>query len=77
VAATPAKRACSVCGTLLADDSAYCSVCALRKAIAPATESPSAVSSDLCFEHNQVLKSEDGTPIELGHGGMGGNLQSH
>jgi serine/threonine protein kinase len=33
VATTLAKRACSVCGTLLADDSPYCPVCALRMAV--------------------------------------------
>ena len=30
MATTPAKRACSVCGRLLAVDSPYCPVCALR-----------------------------------------------
>src|SRR5258708_19715825 len=43
----------------------------LRGAISPATESLSENSSELCFEHYQVLKNEDGTPIELGRGGMG------
>jgi serine/threonine protein kinase/Tfp pilus assembly protein PilF len=71
VATTPAKRACSVCGTLLADDSSYCPVCALRGAVETQSNSVSDTSSELCFEHYQVLKNEDGTPMELGRGGMG------
>jgi serine/threonine protein kinase len=35
------------------------------------TELPSDVSSELRFDQYRVLKSEDGTPIELGHGSMG------
>jgi serine/threonine protein kinase/tetratricopeptide (TPR) repeat protein len=77
VATTPAKRACSVCGTLLADDSPYCPVCALRGALDAGRETlesdiestPS--SPALRFEHYQVLAREDGTPLELGHGAMG------
>jgi serine/threonine protein kinase len=47
-------------------------VCALRAALnCKQTESFSGVTSDLRFEHYQVLKNEDGTPMELGHGGMG------
>ena len=71
MATTPAKRACSVCGTLLAGDSAYCPVCALRGAVETQSDSISATSSELCFEHYTVLKNEDGTPMELGRGGMG------
>jgi hypothetical protein len=32
---------------------------------------PSASQSELRFEHYQVLRNEDGTPMELGHGAMG------
>ena len=71
MATTPAKRACSVCGTLLADDSPYCPVCALRGAAETQSDSVSDTSSELRFEHYQVLKSKDGTPMELGRGGMG------
>jgi TolB-like protein len=60
-----------VCGTLLADDSDFCPVCALQHAIGTQTYSDSSSSSELCFEHYQVLKSKDGTPMELGRGGMG------
>jgi serine/threonine protein kinase len=68
---TESKRACEVCGTALSQNNDFCPVCALRGAISPETESLSEISSELHFEHYQVLKKEDGTPIELGHGGMG------
>jgi Protein kinase domain len=71
VATTPAKRACSVCGTLLTDDSSYCPVCALRGAVETQSDSVSDTSSELRFEHYQVLRNQDGKPFELGHGGMG------
>jgi serine/threonine protein kinase len=68
---TESKRACEVCGTALTQNSESCPVCALRGAVSPETESLSEISSELCFEHYQVLKNEDGTPMELGRGGMG------
>jgi TolB-like protein/Flp pilus assembly protein TadD len=71
VATTPAKRACSVCGTLLADDSESCPVCALRGVLETQSDSVLATSSELRFEHYQVLRNQDGKPLELGHGGMG------
>jgi eukaryotic-like serine/threonine-protein kinase len=71
VATTPAKRACSVCGTLLAEDSPYCPVCALRGAAETQSDSISDASSELHFEHYQVLRKQDGKPLELGHGAMG------
>jgi len=82
VATTPAKRACSVCGTLLADDSAYCPVCALRGVVDAGRETlkldiewtPS--SSAFQFEHYQVVTREDGTPLELGHGAMGATYKA-
>jgi hypothetical protein len=68
---TESKRACEVCGTALSQNSDFCPVCALQGAISPATESLSAISSELRFEHYQVLRNEAGKPLELGHGGMG------
>jgi serine/threonine protein kinase len=70
--ATPQdKRACSVCGTLLADDSEYCAVCAFHAALETQSNPVSDASSELRFEHYEVLRSEDGRRFELGHGGMG------
>jgi serine/threonine protein kinase/Tfp pilus assembly protein PilF len=71
VATTQGKQACSVCGTLLANDSVHCPVCALRGAIETQSEPATDASSELRFEHYTVLRDEDGKPFELGHGGMG------
>jgi serine/threonine protein kinase len=68
---TQGKRACQVCGTALSEDSDLCPVCALRGALEPEGDSRSDISSELRLEHYQVLKNEDGTPVELGHGAMG------
>jgi hypothetical protein len=71
VAKVEGKRACSVCGTLLADDSEYCPVCALRGVLATRSDSGSDISSELRFEHYRVLQNEEGKPLELGRGAMG------
>jgi serine/threonine protein kinase/Tfp pilus assembly protein PilF len=71
VATTPAKRACSVCGTLLADDSPFCPVCAFQQALGTQTYSVSNSSSELRFEHYTVLQNAGGKPFELGRGAMG------
>ena len=68
---TEGKRACEVCGTTLSENSEFCPVCALRGVNRDETESLSEIPSELRFEHYQVLRNEDGTPMELGHGGMG------
>jgi serine/threonine protein kinase/Tfp pilus assembly protein PilF len=68
---TEGKRICKVCGTTLNENSDFCPVCILRGVVSPETESLSAISSELRFEHYTVLKNEDGTPIELGRGAMG------
>ena len=72
MAATPAKRACPACGTLLPEDGEFCPVCALREAIQTQTESLSDSSgSELRFEHYTVLHNAEGRPFELGRGAMG------
>jgi serine/threonine protein kinase/tetratricopeptide (TPR) repeat protein len=68
---TNGKRACEVCGTALNENSEFCPVCALRDAVSPETESLSDITSELRFDHYRVLKNEDGTSMELGHGAMG------
>jgi hypothetical protein len=42
-----------VCGTLLADDSESCPVCALRGVVETQSDSVLATSSELRFEHYQ------------------------
>ena len=65
---TTDRRTCPVCNTLLDSNSEFCPVCALNIAL----ESEShATGSELRFEHYQILKNADGTPIELGRGAMG------
>jgi serine/threonine protein kinase len=68
---TENKRICQVCGNVLIGDGENCPVCLLRGAVIPNGDPFSDITSDLHFEHYQVLKNEDGTPIELGHGAMG------
>jgi WD40 repeat protein/serine/threonine protein kinase len=60
---------------------AFCSVCMLRAAAAPDSESgasfleetvePSLEPEAHRFEHYELLKREDGSPVELGRGAMG------
>jgi hypothetical protein len=70
---TKGKRVCEVCGTALADSSAFCPVCALQGALKPESGGSTIDdgTSELRFEHYRVLQNEDGTPVELGHGAMG------
>ena len=74
---TEGKRVCEVCGSLVPETSDACPVCVLRGALNPedtktgSSLGPSATQSELRFEHYQVLKNEDGTPVELGRGAMG------
>jgi TolB-like protein len=70
VATTPAKRACPACGAPLPEGSGFCPVCALQQALGTQTYSVPD-SSELRFEHYEVLRDQDGKPLELGHGGMG------
>jgi hypothetical protein len=65
------KRVCQVCGAALRDDSDSCPVCALRGVLGPETASLLDTSSELHFEHYEVLKNKYGKPFELGRGAMG------
>src|SRR6266550_2582112 len=70
------RRTCPVCNTLFSDSSESCPVCALRRALG--NEQPTNESSiepaplpPFQFEHYEILKRQDGTPVELGRGAMG------
>jgi tetratricopeptide (TPR) repeat protein len=71
------KRACPVCGTLFADNSDLCPVCALRGAVdyrqsTSASPNEQALSpSQSKLGHYEILTRKDGTPFELGRGAMG------
>jgi hypothetical protein len=74
-------KACSVCGTALSGVDESCPVCMLRKALADGVESvessfgeavkPTPELSAQRFEHYELVKGEDGKPVELGRGAMG------
>jgi hypothetical protein len=68
---TKDKWICQVCGNVLSFEFENCPVCTLRTALTPEDGSFSEIVSDLHFGHYQVLKHEDGTPIELVHRAMG------
>src|ERR1700674_2176238 len=72
----------SVCGTPLSGVDESCPVCMLRKGLAGGVESGgSSASEDIVgptpepasrrFENYEIVKGEDGTPVELGRGAMG------
>src|SRR6202035_123206 len=70
-------KACSVCGTALSAVDESCPVCMLRKGLAGG----SSASEDIVertseqaghrFENYEIVKGEDGIPVELGRGAMG------
>src|SRR5580704_417738 len=75
-------KTCSVCGTALSGVDESCPVCMLRKGLAGGVESGgSSASEDIVgrtpgpavqrFEHYELVKGEDGKPVELGRGAMG------
>src|ERR1700756_238408 len=76
------RRSCSVCGTECSANMEFCPVCVLRRGLDEPLESDqsslekaSVESSPALlehrFEHYELVKGEDGKPIELGRGAMG------
>ena len=78
---TEPKRTCPSCGNEFSGAMEFCPVCMLRKALAGAVESRESSSEDTLkptsqdlaqrFEHYELVKGEDGKPVELGRGAMG------
>jgi serine/threonine protein kinase len=79
---TEPQRTCSICGNEISGTMEFCPVCMLRKALAGGVESgASSASEDTVkptpeqavqrFEHYELVKGEDGKPVELGRGAMG------
>src|SRR6202022_2126318 len=77
----PKIRTCSTCKTPLSVDifGEFCLVCMLRCALDDTVEcadeglavsTPEHVSSEYGFEHYELVKGEDGRPVELGRGAM-------
>src|ERR1700736_7030064 len=75
------QRTCSICGNELSGAMEFCPVCMLRKALAGDVESGESSSDDTVkptpeqaaqrFEHYELVRGEDGKPLELGRGAMG------
>ncbi|HEY6770318.1 MAG TPA: hypothetical protein VI386_36710, partial [Candidatus Sulfotelmatobacter sp.] len=76
------RRTCPVCGTAFSPNTELCPVCLLRRVLGEAPESDGSslekASVDSSpglpehrFEHYELVKGEDGKPIELGRGAMG------
>ena len=80
---TEPQRTCPSCGNEFSGAMEFCPVCALRSALADGVESgESSASADTAkpttpqqavqrFEHYELVKGEDGKPLELGRGAMG------
>jgi serine/threonine protein kinase/tetratricopeptide (TPR) repeat protein len=79
---TEPHRTCPSCGNEFSGAMEFCPVCVLRKALAGGVESgASSASEDTVkptpdqptqrFEHYELVKGEDGKPVELGRGAMG------
>jgi hypothetical protein len=76
------QRTCPSCGNELSGAMEFCPVCMLRKGLTGEVESgESSASEDIIkptaeqaaqrFEHYELVKGEDGKPVELGRGAMG------
>jgi len=75
------QRTCSICGNEFSGAMEFCPVCLLRKSLASGVESGATSSGDRRtptsqdavhrFEHYELVRGEDGKPVELGRGAMG------
>ena len=77
------QRTCPSCGNEFSGAMEFCPVCLLRKGLAGGSGSgESSVSGETIepatlkepaqrFEHYEVVRGEDGKPVELGRGAMG------
>jgi Protein kinase domain len=78
---TEPQRTCPSCGNEFSGAMEFCPVCMLRKALAGGVESGESSSEDTLkpateqaterFENYELVKGEDGKPVELGRGAMG------
>src|SRR5271169_4207287 len=75
------RRTCPSCGNEFSGAMEFCPVCMLHKALAGGVESGESSSEEAVtptleqavqrFEHYELVKGEDGKPVELGRGAMG------
>jgi serine/threonine protein kinase len=78
---TEPQRTCPSCGNEFSGAMEFCPVCMLRKALVGGVESGESSTSKEAvkptpeaasrFDHYELVKGENGTPVELGRGAMG------
>src|SRR6201997_2736945 len=79
---TEDRRTCSICGNEFSGAMEFCPVCMLRNALVGGVESGESSASEETvkptpeqavqrFEHYELVRGEDGKPVELGRGAMG------
>jgi tetratricopeptide (TPR) repeat protein len=78
---TEPQRTCPSCGNELSGAMEFCPVCLLCKGLAGGVESGESSSEEAVtptldqevqrFEHYELVRGEDGKPVELGRGAMG------
>jgi serine/threonine protein kinase len=78
---TEAQRTCPSCGNEFSRAMEFCPVCTLRQGLAGGIESGESSTGDTLnptlghpaqrFDHYELVRGEDGKPIELGRGAMG------
>src|SRR5208282_6921336 len=78
---TELQRTCQSCGNELPGAMEFCPVCMLRKGLADGVQSgessleeavrPTSEQPAQRFAHYELVKGEDGKPVELGRGAMG------
>src|SRR5271157_5840623 len=79
---TEPKRTCRSCGNELSGAMEFCPVCLFRMGLPSAVESsessaaegilePAPEQATQRFEHYELLRGDDGKPVELGRGAMG------
>src|SRR6202023_2073254 len=83
---TEPQRTCPSCGNELSGGMEFCPVCMLRKGLAGGVESgessfagavqPTLEQAAYRFEHYELVRNEDGKPVELGRGAMGVTYQA-
>src|ERR1700741_1457157 len=75
------QRTCPSCGNEFSGAMEFCPVCMLRKGLGGGIESGESSTADTLelkpvepaqrFDHYELVKGEDGRPVELGRGAMG------
>src|ERR1700722_1126002 len=78
---TEPKRTCAACGTELSGAMIFCPVCMLHQALGRESDSGESCFGEVDkpipeqtapqFEHYELVRDEDGKPVELGRGAMG------